>query len=193
MSKLWSAATHFHRLAPKKKAARPARGKTQDSSVTAPDGVVGYYAPTWGMASVGQDDANVGVAFSGWNDITTALSESQGLELKGTQYLSLGGSSEQGTFTPETVRQMGEECADVKDAGYEGVCFDVEVRRRVPMHMRASTMASSVLPPLHSPVDTAERQAGEGTLIARPPALEIPFVIHGKNAPQQNQTVWVWR
>jgi len=129
MSKLWSAATHFHRLAPKKKAARPARGKTQDSSVTARDGVVGYYAPTWGMASVGQDDANVGVAFSGWNDITTALSESQGLELKGTQYLSLGGSSEQGTFTPETVRQMGEECADVKDAGYEGVCFDVEVTR----------------------------------------------------------------
>ena len=129
IAKLFTSATHFNRLAPKKKAARPARGKASDATVGAPDGVVGYYAPTWGMASVGQDDANVGVAFSGWNDITTALSESDGLQLKGTQYLSLGGSSEQGTFTPDTVRQMGEECADVKDAGYEGVCFDVEVTR----------------------------------------------------------------
>ena len=129
LSRLWSSATHFTRLAPKKKAARPARGKAQDSAATAKDGIVGYYAPTWGMASVGQGNANVGVAFSGWNDITTALSESDGLELKGTQYLSLGGSSEQGTFTPDTVKQMGEECADIKDAGYEGVCFDVEVTR----------------------------------------------------------------
>jgi len=129
LARLWSSATHFTRLAPKKKAARPARGKSQDTRATAKDGIVGYYAPTWGMASVGQGNANVGVAFSGWNDITTALSESDGLELKGTQYLSLGGSSEQGTFTPDTVKQMGEECADIKDAGYEGVCFDVEVTR----------------------------------------------------------------
>lgn len=129
LSRLWSAATHFTRLSPKKKAARPARGKAQEGAATAKDGIVGYYAPTWGMASVGQGNANVGVAFSGWNDITTALSESDGLQLKGSQYLSLGGSSEQGMFTPDTVKQMGEECADIKDAGYEGVCFDVEVTR----------------------------------------------------------------
>ena len=134
LSRLWSSATHFTRMAPKKKAARPARGKVgallaEGERAGAKDGIVGYYAPTWGMASVGQGNANVGVAFSGWNDITTALSESDGLELKGTQYLSLGGSSEQGIFTPDTVKQMGEECADIKDAGYEGVCFDVEVTR----------------------------------------------------------------
>lgn len=134
LSRLWSSATHFTRMAPKKKAARPARGKVgallaEGERAGAKDGIVGYYAPTWGMASVGQGNANVGVAFSGWNDITTALSESDGLELKGSQYLSLGGSSEQGMFTPDTVKQMGEECADIKDAGYEGVCFDVEVTR----------------------------------------------------------------
>jgi hypothetical protein len=134
LSRLWSSATHFTRMSPKKKAARPARGKVgallaEGERAGAKDGIVGYYAPTWGMASVGQGNANVGVAFSGWNDITTALSESDGLELKGSQYLSLGGSSEQGMFTPDTVKQMGEECADIKDAGYEGVCFDVEVTR----------------------------------------------------------------
>jgi hypothetical protein len=132
LARLWSGATHFTRMAPKKKAARHGKAGALLASgerAGAKDGIVGYYAPTWGMASVGQGNANVGVAFSGWNDITTALSESDGLQLKGSQYLSLGGSSEQGMFTPDTVKQMGEECADIKDAGYEGVCFDVEVTR----------------------------------------------------------------
>ena len=63
------------------------------------------------------DNANVGVAFSGWNSVETALQESSGIELRGTQYLSLGGSSEQGTFDPSTVAQMGEDCPMIKEAG----------------------------------------------------------------------------
>merc|ERR1740133_403774 len=81
------------------------------------------------MASVGQDDANVGVAFSGWNVVETALQESSAIDLKGTHYLSLGGSSEQGMFNPDTVAKMGEDCPMIKEAGYEGVVFDVEVTR----------------------------------------------------------------
>jgi hypothetical protein len=40
-----------------------------------------------------------------------------------------GGSSEQGMFNPDTVAKMGEDCPMIKEAGYEGVVFDVEVTR----------------------------------------------------------------
>jgi hypothetical protein len=124
-SRIWTTATSFHRLGSQKKAAR----KKATESVAKLDGTIGYYAPSWGMGSIGMDDATVGVAFSGWNTVQTALEESSGIELRGSQYLSLGGSSEQGTFDPSTVAQMGEDCPQIKEAGYAGVCFDVEVTR----------------------------------------------------------------
>jgi hypothetical protein len=127
LAKIYTTATSFRRLAPKKKAPRSGLKKTEKS--VAKYATMGYYAPTWGMASVGQDDANVGVAFSGWNVVETALQESSAIELKGSHYLSLGGSSEQGMFNPDTVAKMGEDCPMIKEAGYEGVVFDVEVTR----------------------------------------------------------------
>jgi hypothetical protein len=127
LAKIYTTATSFRRLAPKKKAPRSGLKKTEKSVATY--ATMGYYAPTWGMASVGQDDANVGVAFSGWNVVETALQESSAIELKGSHYLSLGGSSEQGMFNPDTVAKMGEDCPMIKEAGYEGVVFDVEVTR----------------------------------------------------------------
>jgi len=125
-SRIWTTATSFRRLGSQKKAAR---SKASANAAKVEENTVGYYAQSWGMGSIGMDNANVGVAFSGWNSVETALQESSGIELRGTQYLSLGGSSEQGTFDPSTVAQMGEDCPMIKEAGYEGVCFDVEVTR----------------------------------------------------------------
>ena len=128
LAQIYTTATSFRRLAPKKKAARSGLEKRTEKS-EAKFATMGYYAPTWGMGSIGQEDANVGVAFSGWNLVETALQESSAIELKGTHYLSLGGSSEQGMFNPDTVAKMGEDCPMIKEAGYEGVVFDVEVTR----------------------------------------------------------------
>ena len=127
LAQIYTTATSFRRLAPKKKAPRSGLKKTEKP--VAKFATMGYYAPTWGMASVGQEDANVGVAFSGWNVVETALQESSAVQLQGTHYLSLGGSSEQGMFDPDTVAKMGEDCPMIKEAGYEGVVFDVEVTR----------------------------------------------------------------
>jgi hypothetical protein len=125
-SRIWATATSFHRLGSQKK--RAARSKAPEAAKVE-DNTIGYYAQSWGMGSIGMDNANVGIAFSGWNTVQTALEESSGIELRGTQYLSLGGSSEQGMFDPSTVAQMGEDCPQIKEAGYKGVCFDVEVTR----------------------------------------------------------------
>ena len=127
LAKIYTGATSFRRLAPKKKAKRSGLHKKEKAEVQF--ATIGYYAPTWGMGSIGPDEATVGVAFSGWNTVETALAESSGVELKGTHYLSLGGASEQGTFNPETVAKMGDDCGMIKEAGYEGVVFDVEVTR----------------------------------------------------------------
>lgn len=113
----------FRRLTPKKKVERNKQG------VKSLDNLVGYYAPTWGYPSLGPDDATASVAFSGWNDIKTAIKESGSVDLKGMTFLSLGGSSEQGTFNPDTVQKMGKQCELIKKEGYDGVVFDIEVTR----------------------------------------------------------------
>lgn len=91
--------------------------------------VAGYYRWTWqGLEGEKGDGVgyNMGIAFSGYTDVDTAISESSRVRLSGTKYLSIGGGNAVGIFNVASLTKIAASAAKVKGAGYEGVMFDVE-------------------------------------------------------------------
>jgi hypothetical protein len=69
---------------------------------------LGYYSWSWNPFG-GQDEANIGVAFSGYVDVPTAISESAGSMSSLIHYgrdgpwITIGGGNEHGNFTAEAI------------------------------------------------------------------------------------------
>jgi len=89
---------------------------------------IGYYSPSWDQGSVGPDGADIGIAFTGWVDPSSALTEYAGPVLQGVKYVSFGGGNSNGKFTADRLSSVISSIKDgsVAKAGFKGVCFDVE-------------------------------------------------------------------
>lgn len=94
--------------------------------------IIGYYSWNWGAGSTGSPGANAGCAFTGYTDVTKAISMyTPGASwccpvLLGTKYITLGGGNSAGTFDEASLHSIADQIHAVIDAGYEGVMFDVE-------------------------------------------------------------------
>jgi len=78
----------------------------------------------------GQENLNLGIAFSGWTNPTSALRDSAPIVpgLPGKKYLSLGGGNHNGYWTANdlTVAKAACQNGDFTRAGYAGIAWDIE-------------------------------------------------------------------
>lgn len=94
--------------------------------------VIGYYSWNWGAGSKGPSGANAGTAFTGYTDPQKAIQYyTPGAAwccpvLKGTKFITLGGGNSAGVFNADYLSAIGIAADEIKNAGYQGVAFDVE-------------------------------------------------------------------
>lgn len=88
---------------------------------------IGYWCWTW-SAGQAPDGATLGLAFSGWNNVATALSQSNRVlsKLAGTRFITIGGGNENGAFNTEVLSEVNEAINKDTFAAYDGIAFDVE-------------------------------------------------------------------
>lgn len=93
--------------------------------VAAPN--VGYWRKTW-VACTAPAGATMGLAFSGWTDPNSALSNSAPVVdgLVGVKYITLGGGNENGAFSASALSQIVTAINGGRFAAYQGIAFDVE-------------------------------------------------------------------
>ena len=89
---------------------------------------VGYYSFSWTRGSSGPSGINLGIAFSGWGTVGAALQAGPAAyTLSGrTKYLSLGGGNGHGLLSTQMLRDFASSIPAIMNAGFNGVCFDVE-------------------------------------------------------------------
>lgn len=90
--------------------------------------VIGYWWWTWSSTQQAPAGTNLGVAFSGWADVNSALSESAAIvnKLPGQKYLSIGGGNDNGHFTAARLKALDDAVAAGKLAAYQGIVYDIE-------------------------------------------------------------------
>jgi hypothetical protein len=110
-----------------KKTCRPG-GNECASTTTTVTNLAGAYDWTWVVGAPAVSGANMGVAFSGWADVTNALRDSAGTlsSLPGTKYLSIGGGNANGRFTAQVLSNLNAAITAGRLAGYQGICYDIE-------------------------------------------------------------------
>ena len=82
---------------------------------------------SWTEGDAAPVNPDIGIAFSGWAEVYQALSSGPLAEsLHGRKYLSVGGSNVNGVMNAATFKAMEENLDYVKDAGFIGICFDIE-------------------------------------------------------------------
>lgn len=89
--------------------------------------IVGYWDWTWDPgASV--PGTNIGIAFSGWAEVTTAIQQSEEIreDLEGSPFICLGGGNENGAFTIDRLNAIIQAIEQDKFEGFSGIAFDVE-------------------------------------------------------------------
>ncbi|KAG5181543.1 hypothetical protein JKP88DRAFT_141883, partial [Tribonema minus] len=88
----------------------------------------GYYHQTWDAARTAPAGTTLGVAFGGWADVTLALSDATNTfsKLGGAKYLDVGGGNGSGAWTAALITKLDANLAVVKNAGYVGICYDIE-------------------------------------------------------------------
>jgi len=71
----------------------------------------------------------IGIAFSGWTDLTLALYESSLVydRLPAMKWISLGGGNANGRFTLSSVNSIYAAIAAGKFSGWRGIVFDIEI------------------------------------------------------------------
>jgi hypothetical protein len=87
------------------------------------------YDWTWNGRAMAPAGATMGVAFSGWANIHSALADSANMmsTLPGDKYISIGGGNANGHLYPSTLTALNAAITGGDLAGYQGVCYDVEV------------------------------------------------------------------
>ena len=90
--------------------------------------IIGMWIQTWSPGTNYPEGINVGIAFSGWTDIATALSNSEAIfdTLPPAKFLSLGGGNTSGHWTAETLQANLEAINNGNIGEYWGVVFDCE-------------------------------------------------------------------
>lgn len=73
--------------------------------------------------------ANIGIAFSGWANVDTALADSASKlsQLVGKKFLSIGGGNSNGAFTSTVLTNLNAAITADKLSGYDGIAYDIEV------------------------------------------------------------------
>lgn len=89
--------------------------------------MAGYYYKTWESKSA-PTGTNLGVAFGGWASASQALTDALGTfsRLAGSKYLDVGGGNANGYWTASRISELNSNLANIKNAGYYGVCYDIE-------------------------------------------------------------------
>jgi len=98
------------------------------ASVTAQD-VIGLYYWTWDNSNpTPPAGCNLGVAFGGYSNPGTALSDASSVhnKLPGTKYLDLGGGDSSGNWDSGTLNNIITYINNNSFSAYQGICFDVE-------------------------------------------------------------------
>ena len=77
---------------------------------------------------MGRTNQNVGIAFSGYADISTALQQSSAVAAKipVAKYLSVGGGNSAGSMTATILNAITAAIQANQLSGYHGICYDVE-------------------------------------------------------------------
>ena len=90
--------------------------------------IAGIFYWTWSSTASLPSGTNLGVAFSGWNDVTQALSESSAVlnKLPGTRYLDIGGGAASGRWTSAILSQLTSAIKQGSLSAYAGICYDIE-------------------------------------------------------------------
>ncbi|TQV86851.1 hypothetical protein [Aliikangiella coralliicola] len=89
--------------------------------------IQGYWGWTWSQGQL-PDDATLSIAFSGWSDPKTALSDSSNelSKLTGERYLGLGGGNKNGSFNKNVLNDILTFINQGQFDDYDGLAFDVE-------------------------------------------------------------------
>jgi hypothetical protein len=91
------------------------------------------YVWTWtgGASVVYPPNSNIAVAFSGWNVLANAISESAAISsyLKGQiKFISIGGGdATTGSFTVAVLNSLNNAITSGQLSAYNGICYDIEV------------------------------------------------------------------
>jgi len=89
--------------------------------------IVGYWATTWEETPV-PSNANLGIAFSGWNDPSQAKSESDPLHdgLAGDKWIDAGGGDSDGEWNATWLDKWETSIKNGELSTWDGIVFDIE-------------------------------------------------------------------
>jgi len=89
---------------------------------------IGYWFWTWSSGGGAPGGTNAGIAFSGWTNPSSAISDSNAIKnrLPGTKYISLGGGNANGRWTAALINQVNSAIEAGNFAGYGGIAYDIE-------------------------------------------------------------------
>lgn len=89
--------------------------------------MIGYWSRTW-TPTAAPRRANLGIAFSGWNDPTTALNESKQLKtsLVGAKWIDGGGGNKNGRWSEDNIKQWITAIEQGLLADWQGLVIDIE-------------------------------------------------------------------
>ncbi len=103
--------------------------QTSNPAPIDPDaGISGFWRWSWAGTSVPPQGTNLGIAFSGWTDPSTALQNCAHLKnnLPGSRYISLGGGNASGAFTSSSLASITASINEGAFSGYDGIAYDIE-------------------------------------------------------------------
>lgn len=103
----------------------------QTSNIAPPDPdakISGFWRWTWAGTSAPPQGTNLGIAFSGWTDPSTALQNCAHVKntLPGSRFISLGGGNASGAFTSSSLASITASINEGAFSGYDGIAYDVE-------------------------------------------------------------------
>lgn len=89
---------------------------------------IGYWDKTWDPSSA-PTGATLGIAFSGWSHVPTAIQQANNVKsrLVGSKFICLGGGNDSGKFDADILKTVIAAIQNGDFSGYEGIAFDVEV------------------------------------------------------------------
>jgi len=89
--------------------------------------IAGFYWWNWDSGTPSYPSGtNLGVAFTGFSDPSSAISGSAGLALPGLKYIALGGGNSAGDWTSSVLTSVTNSINSNNFNGYHGIVFDVE-------------------------------------------------------------------
>lgn len=100
---------------------------SQPAQPTAAAQEIGYWCWTWSPGSA-PTGCNTGIAFSGWTDVSTAVSQSNAVidKLSGDKYICFGGGTSDGDMTAAGLTAITNAINDGSLNAWDGIAYDVE-------------------------------------------------------------------